>query len=118
MGKSKVNHETDQTHKRHCSKSDKLKAKHTAKKNRRKIKDERSQSKLKKKEKDKLRKLKLASEAFANKVSSDDIHDVKKIISKLIKHNYDSVKELPQLFEMLDSGVKVDISGLVDSYVM
>lgn len=51
-------------------------------------------------------------------MSSDDLFTVKKILQKLIKHNHDSIKELPQLFEMLDDGYEVDLSGLTDSYVM
>jgi hypothetical protein len=51
-------------------------------------------------------------------VSSEDIYTVKKIIGKLIKHNNESIKELPELFEMLDNGFEVNIGGLSDSYVM
>lgn len=82
-------------HKRHNSKSDKLRKKHDLKKNRRKLKEERSKYKLMKKEKDRLKKLKLSSEAFNSKVSADDIHTVKKVIGKLIAHSHDSIKELP-----------------------
>ena len=43
---------------------------------------------------------------------------VRKVIAKLIAHSHNSISELPQLFEMLDSGYEVDLSGLQDSYVM
>jgi hypothetical protein len=55
-----------------------------------------------KKEKDKLRKLKLTSEAFATKVTPEDIDIIKKIITKLIAHSHNTIKELPELFDMLD----------------
>ena len=71
-----------------------------------------------KKEKDRLRKLRLTSEAFATKVSPEDIDIVKKVITKLIAHSHNSIKELPELFNMLDDGYEVDLSGLSDSYVM
>eukprot|EP00347_Sterkiella_histriomuscorum_P011129 403373648 len=120
MGKNKgdKSKDTEQSHKQHRSKSDKLKKRHDAKKNRRKIKELRSLVKLQKKEKDNLRKLKLASESFSNKVSNEDLYIIKKIIGKLVNHNHQSIEELPQLFEMLDGGYEVDLSGLQDSYVM
>ena len=108
----------EQKHKRHNSKSDKLKKKHDLKKNRRRIKEERSKFKLMRTEKDKIRKLRLSSEAFNSKVTPEDIYTVKKIIGKLISHSHDSIKELPELFEMLDGGYEVDLSGLQDAYVM
>ena len=43
---------------------------------------------------------------------------MKKVIGKLIAHSHNSIKELPELFEMLDQGYEVDLSGLSDSYVM
>ena len=88
------------------------------KKNRRKYKEERSKYRLMRKQKEKLRKLRLASEAFSSKVTAEDVHTVMKIVSKLISHSHDSIKELPELFEMLDGGFEVDLSGLQDSYVM
>lgn len=105
-------------HKKHNSKSAKLKKRHEMKKNRRKYKEERSKYRLMRKQKEKLRKLRLASEAFSSKVTAEDVHTVMKIVSKLINHSHDSIKELPELFEMLDGGFEVDLSGLQDSYVM
>lgn len=58
------------------------------KKNKRKIKEQRKIGKIQKKEKDNIKKLKLASESFANKVSSEDLYTVKKIIGKLINHDH------------------------------
>lgn len=71
-----------------------------------------------KKEKEKLKKMKLSSEAFNSKISPEDIYTVKKVIDKLISHSHTSIAELPELFEMLDGGFEVDLSGLQDSYVM
>jgi hypothetical protein len=82
------------------------------KKNKRKMKEERSKYKLMRKQKEKLKKLRLASEAFSNKVTAEDLYTVTKIIGKLIAHSHDSIKELPELFEMLDGGFEVDLSGL------
>jgi hypothetical protein len=59
----------------------------------------------------------LLSEDFNQKVSSEDLYTVRTIVAKLIKHNYDSIKELPELFEVLDDGETVDIKDLLDSYV-
>lgn len=119
MGKNKKDDTTtDQGNKKHRSKSAKLKKKHEAKKNKRKIKESRKLFKEQKKEKEKLKKLKLASESFSNKVSSEDLYNIKKILGKLISHNHQSLEELPQLFEMLDGGYEVDLTGLSDSYVM
>jgi hypothetical protein len=115
MGKNEGN---EHKHKRHNSKSAKLKKKHEMKKNRRKFKEERSRYKQLKKEKERIKKLKLASEAFNNKVDAEDIYTVKKVIGKLIDHSHDSIKELPELFEMLDGGFEVDLSGLKEEYVM
>ena len=95
MGKSKQNDDTDQKHKKHNTKSTKLKKRHEKKKMRRKVREDRHKHKMLIKEKDALKKLKFASEAWANKVKPEDIYTVKKIIGKLIKHNYESVKELP-----------------------
>ncbi len=88
------------------------------KKNRRKFKEERSKYKAMKKQKDKLKKLKLASEGFYDKVTAEELSMVKKVISKLISHSHNSLKELPELFEMLDGGYEVDLSGIADQYVM
>jgi len=74
--------------------------------------------KVQKKDKDKLKKLKLASEKFSNKVSNEDLYNIKKIIGKLVKHDHSSIKDLPELFEMLDNGYEADISTLQDSYAM
>ena len=71
-----------------------------------------------KKEKQRLKKLKLSSEAFNIKVTPEDIYLVKKVLGKLIDHNHESINELPQLFEMLDQGFEIDLSGLSDTYVM
>lgn len=65
-----------------------------------------------------MKKLKLASEAFSNKVTSEEIHTVKVIIGKLIKHSQDSIADLPELFDMLDKGFEVNIKDLTDSYVL
>lgn len=51
-------------------------------------------------------------------MSSEDLYLIKKLFGKLVTHNQESLNELPQLFEMLDSGFEVDLSGLEDSYVM
>lgn len=110
--------ETDKSHKRHNSKSAKLQKKHELKKNRRKFKEERSKHKQHKKEKERLKKLKLASEAFNNKVTGDDIRTIRKVIAKLLSHNQETMQDLPQLFDMLDGGYEVDLSGLQDPYVM
>jgi hypothetical protein len=59
------------------------------------MKEERSKYKLLKKEKERLKKLKLASEAFNNKVTGEDIHTIKKVIGKLISHSHDTIKEMP-----------------------
>ena len=115
MGK---NGETDKSHKRHNSKSAKLQKKHELKKNQRKFKEERSKHKQHKKEKERLKKLKLASEAFNNKVTGDDIRTIRKVIAKLLSHNQETMQDLPQLFDMLDGGYEVDLSGLQDPYVM
>ena len=88
------------------------------KKNRRKFKEERSKYKAMKKQKDKLKKLKLASEGFYDKVTAEELSMVKKVIAKLISHSHNSIKELPELFEMLDGGYEVDLSGIADQYVM
>lgn len=79
---------TDQGNKKHRTKSAKLKKKHEAKKNKRKIKENRKLFKEQNKEKEKLKKLKLASEQFSNKVSSEDLYTIKKIIGKLVAHNH------------------------------
>ncbi len=92
----------EKKHKRHNSKSAKLKRKHEMKKNRRRYKEQRSKKKAMKKERDRIRRLKLASEAFTNKVTPEDIDIVRKVIAKLIDHSHNSIKELPELFEMLD----------------
>ena len=88
------------------------------KKNRRKFKEERSKYKQMKKHKDKLKKMRLASEGFYDKVTAEEIDMVRKVIAKLIEHSHNSIKELPELFEMLDSGFEVDLSGISDQYVM
>ena len=41
-----------------------------------------------------------------------------RVIAKLIEHSHNSIKELPELFEMLDSGYEVDLTGIADQYVM
>lgn len=88
------------------------------KKNRRKFKEERSKYKQMKKHRDKLKKMRLASEGFYDKVSAEEIDMVRKVIAKLIEHSHNSIKELPELFEMLDSGYEVDLTGIADQYVM
>ncbi len=84
------------------------------KKNRRKFKEERSKYKAMKKHRDKLRKMRLASEGFYDKVTAEEIDMVRKVIAKLIDHSHNSIAELPQLFDMLDSGYEVDLSGIAD----
>jgi hypothetical protein len=71
-----------------------------------------------KKHRDKLKKMRLASEGFYDKVTAEEIDMVRKVIAKLIEHSHNSIKELPELFDMLDSGYEVDLSGIADSYVM
>jgi hypothetical protein len=71
-----------------------------------------------KKEKERIRKMRLTSEAFTSKVTPEDIDTVRKVIGKLIKHSHNSIRELPEVFEMLDNGYEVDLSGLSDQYVM
>lgn len=61
--------------------------------------------------------MKITSEIFSSKVSSEDIGMIKKIIGKLISHNQESIKELPELFNHLDGGYKLDIKDLTDMYV-
>ena len=115
---TKKDDDSGKKHKRHNSKSAKLKQKHELKKNRRKYKEGRSKRRAMKKEKDRIRKMRLTSEAFSSKVTPEDIDTVRKVIGKLIKHSHNSIRELPEVFEMLDNGYEVDLSGLSDQYVM
>ncbi len=65
-----------------------------------------------------MKKLRLASEGFYSKVTPEEVDMVRKVIAKLVAHSHDSITELPQLFDMLDSGYEVDLSGVQDAYVM
>ena len=102
MGKNDSAPKEDKKHKRHNGMSAKLKKKHKMKKNRRKYKDQRSKRRAMKKERDSLKRLHLASVEFTSKVTPEDIDIVRKVIAKLIAHSHNSIKELPELFEMLD----------------
>lgn len=76
----------------------------------------RAQLRKKKNFKDSLKKMSIVSERFMYKVPVDEVNILKKLIKKLLQHNDDLEQTLPTLFQQLDSGHKVDISGLKDQY--
>lgn len=66
--------------------------------------------------KDSMKKLSIASERFLYKVPVDEINILLKIVSKLLEHNPSTQDLLPQLFQQLDDGHTLDISGMKETY--
>jgi len=111
--------DSGEKHKAHRAKSQKLKKREQKKKSKKKVKEERKQLKSLKKDKERLLKLKLITDQFAKELDPEDVYTVKKALKKLFKvHQQDAVRDIPELFKMVDEGGEVDISGLGDQYVI
>lgn len=77
----------------------------------------RAQLRKKKTFKDSLRKLSMVTERFIYKVPVDEVNILKKLVRKLLEHSDELSETLPSLFQQLDEGHSIDISGLKDTYI-
>ena len=117
MAKEQADLKDQQTNKRHNVKKDKLVQKKKFKKNKKKFMEVRARLRLIKKAKDQYRKMSVISERFGQKVHADEMHILKQIVKKLLSHNENSEEEIPEVFDGLDQGASIDISGIDDPYV-
>mmetsp|Transcript_10086 Transcript_10086/g.17013 ORF Transcript_10086/g.17013 Transcript_10086/m.17013 type:complete len:407 (-) Transcript_10086:16-1236(-) len=109
--------EKEQKNRRHIKKKDKLVQRKKFKKNKRRFSEARSRLRQVKVDKDYYRKMALFSERFALKVHADELLILKQIVEKLLGHGDECEGQLLELFQSLDEGARVDISGIKDTYL-
>jgi len=91
--------------------------KHKFKKNKKKFYEKRQVLRKIKVAKDELRKLGFLSKEFFEKVHSDELQTVQKMVGKLVEHGESGAQELLELFGMVDEGATINLRRLKDPYV-
>ena len=104
--------------KQHRKKREKVAKKHKFKKNKKKFYDKRVVLRKIKSDKDEMRKLGLLSKQFHEKVHSDELLMVSRMLLKLCEHDRAKGEtELLDLFAMIDDGCTINLRKMTDSYV-